>query len=397
MQAAPDDAALRADYIDCLQNLSAGHTGLSFALFPDYRAPVYFRCGSTDLENLLSVLIDQSYNFDFSVAPRRILDLGAYAGYAAIYFAMRFPEAEIFCVEPIAENCRILLLNTLPYRQITCRQAAGWRHAATLSSRSRHGGDAGTQLIAEPAHPTDQIVAFGINQLLRDRHWAAADLIKCDVVGAEAQIFADPTADWLNTLDALVIETYDDLMPGAGNYVAACFDPRRFHHAQYGRKHLYERTPPLTADIISRPTPLWVINPDAGLTPIMVQDVAPVPWGFFVFTGACCQLHPNPPGDHPPARAHVALDLSGHTRLSGEIWHAGEQSAPIDFTVEILTDAGAQLARQSYCLVEGEMRDITLEFAALYGRHWIVMQTTMAPAQPVNANAWARWLNLRLF
>ncbi len=396
MRARPGDAALRADYAACLRRLSAGQTGLGFALFPEYPAPIYFRCGTADLENMTSILMDRCYEVELSCAPNRILDLGAYAGYAAIYLTKWFPDAEIICVEPMSDNFRLLLLNTLPYQQITCRQAAAWRHPAVLSARTRHGGDAMVQLIAEPAPFGERIVAYSIKQLLRDADWPHVDLIKCDIVGAEAYIFADPTADWLNTLDALLIETYDDLVPGAGAYVAACFESRLFRHAQFGRKQIYERMPPLTAKGVSQPAPLWVFSPGPGLAAVMVQDVAPVPWGFFIYAGTCCQLHPNPPGDTPPACAYVVLELAGHTRLSGAIWHAGEQSAPVCFNLEIQTTAGEVRARRSHCLFDGQTRDITVEFPPLQGPHRIVLQTEMAPGQPANANAWARWLNLRL-
>lgn len=392
----PADQTLRGDYFACLERLSAGRTGLSFALLPELGVPLYFRCGSTDLANLMKVFVERCYQVELRAEPVRILDLGAYAGYAAIYWARRFPHADILCVEPMVENFRLLLLNTLPYRQIACRQAAVWRHATQLSDRSIHGGDAGRQLVETGDGQVGSINAVSVADLLRDVNWQRADLIKCDIAGAELQVFADPFAPWLNTLDTLVVETHDDLAPGASSLVEACFDPRCFHHFRYRDKQIFERSPPLRAALTARPGRVWVINPSAGLVPFVLQDVAPVPWGFFVFSATSCQLHPNPPGDGLPARALFPLVLSGQTRLTGTVWHGGEQSPPIRFLVAIEAADGHLVLERDYILSEGESRDIALEFSALSGRCRVVLQTEMAPGQPVNANAWARWLNLQL-
>ena len=396
MMLKPADQTLRADYFACLERLSSGRTGLSFALLPELGAPLYFRCGTTDLANLVKVFVERCYEVELKAEPVRILDLGAYAGYAAIYWARRFPHADILCLEPMADNFRLLMLNTLPYRQIYCRQAAVWRHATQLSARSIHGGDAGRQLIEAGDSQTGGIAALSVADLLRDVNWHQVDLIKCDIAGAEAQVFADPLAPWLNTLDALVVEAHDELVPGASKMVAACFDPRSFRHFRYRDKQVFERSPPLRAALAVRPNPVWVINPGTASTPFVVQDVAPVPWGFFVFSGTSCQLHPNPPGHDPAARAFFPLALFGQTRLTGTVWHAGEQSPPIRFLVAIEAADGHLVVEQDYILSEGESRDIALEFSALTGRCRVVLQTEMAPGQSVNANAWARWLNLQL-
>ena len=77
-------------------------------------------------------------------SPARILDLGAYVGYAAVYLAHRFPEAEIVCVEPAAPNFKVLTLNTValsarsPAQRRRVEQAG---HACRLRPRAgRLGG-----------------------------------------------------------------------------------------------------------------------------------------------------------------------------------------------------------------------------------------------------------------
>src|SRR5581483_12435843 len=99
MVAAPHDQSVRTRYFELLAQFAASRTGLSHALLPELGHPLYFRCGSSDVSNMTQIFRDNSYGFAMRATPRRILDLGAYAGYAAVYLARRFPQAEIACVE----------------------------------------------------------------------------------------------------------------------------------------------------------------------------------------------------------------------------------------------------------------------------------------------------------
>jgi FkbM family methyltransferase len=78
------------------------------------------------LRNFAQIFLNREYGFPIPFKPRRILDLGAYVGFAAIFLAQRFPDAEIVCVEPSAENFRLLMLNTSAYSNIRQINAAVW-------------------------------------------------------------------------------------------------------------------------------------------------------------------------------------------------------------------------------------------------------------------------------
>ena len=396
MLAAPDDQALRIHYLDLLRLLSAGHTGLSFARLPELAHPLYFRCGSGDLDCLASIFYDEIYGIEMLTSPARILDLGAHVGYAAIYLAHRFPTADILCVEPMSENIRLLLMNVLPYRRITSRNCAVWRIATMLSARMLQNGDFGVRLTEDDSDLDRTIPAFGVVDLLRAAGWASADLIKCSISGAEVAVFSDPTSVWLNSLDALIVETSDAAVAGASALLLACFDARLFLRRQYANKQVFERKHPFRALAAPEPAEIAVINPQPGILPMFVQDVSPVPWGFFVFDGHSCQLHPNFPGDGPPARAIFPRWFGGHTRITGSIRHAGELSPPIRYLVSIQTADNTILAQGDYVLAEGETQNFVVEFPALHGLHRVVLQTEMASEQTANAAAWARWIDLRL-
>ncbi|MBN8889912.1 MAG: hypothetical protein ABS99_04140 [Acetobacteraceae bacterium SCN 69-10] len=403
--AAPSDQALRGAYFDLLFRFAALRTGLSHALLPELGHPLYFRCGSSDVANLAQIFRDGAQGFAMRATPLHILDLGAYAGYAAIYLARRFPQARLLCVEPSPDSFRLLALNTIPYRRIERLQAAVWHHPTRLGVAARYYGDWGTRLQDDVPEEARTIPAEDVPGLLRLAGWARADLVKCDIEGAEAAVFADPHAGWLHTLDALAIETHDTVQPGCAAIVGACFDPALFERTQHGETTLYERRVPFRALLRPPPRTMRLIHAEPGLFPLALQGVSTEPWGFFTFDGTSCQLHPNPP-DGPPARAIFPRTLDGQTRLACTLTHAGHDAGDIRFTLLVEREDATVAARADHVLAAGTSLRVELKlpdppaeappWQGLHGRHRIVLQTAMADGATHNHNAWARWIDPRL-
>jgi hypothetical protein len=138
-----------------------------------------------------------------------------------------------------------------------------------------------------------------------------------------------------------------------------------------------------------------LINAEPGLFPIALQDVTPSPWGFFLFDGQSCQLHPNAPGG-APARALFPRTLDGQTRFATRLVHAGHPSEPIVFTLIVQREDGAELLRAAHRLTSMEEMDFEVALPALNGRHRIILQTEMHPSAQHNYNAWGRWIEPRV-
>jgi hypothetical protein len=107
LSGAPNDPILLTQYFKLLTEISRS-LGLIDARLPGCRFPLYLRGMTSDVNNLRQIFENQEYELRTNAEPRRILDLGAYAGYAAVWFANRFPDAEIVCVEPSPANFRML-------------------------------------------------------------------------------------------------------------------------------------------------------------------------------------------------------------------------------------------------------------------------------------------------
>lgn len=396
MRRTPSDWTLRKSYFDLLDRVSAGNVGLGWALLPELGHPLFFRHGSHDIANMAQIFLAQRYCAPLRSTPGRILDLGAYVGYAAVYFTARFPDAAILCAEPMADSFRLLVMNTLPYRQIICRDLAVWGHPAHLTPNAIRGGDAGMELADGVGQAGISCRAVTVPALLQSVGWSQIDLVKCDIEGGEAAVFADPQAPWLHTLDALMIDCHEATVPGGVEAVSACFGADQFRHQRDRDIEVFERRVPFRARAFSTPPQIMLLHAGPSVLPILVQDVDPVPWGFFIFDGASCQLHPNSPGSGAPARVIFPRNLTGHSRASATVIHAGVQAPPVRFLMQIQNEDGRVVAETSATLVEGQQQTIDMAFEPAFGPHQVVLQTEIAPGFSHNLNAWARWCNPRL-
>ncbi len=389
--AAPEDAGLRTAYFAQLQALAAGHAGLSHAMLPELGHPLYFRGATQDIANMAQMFHEQVLEVAMAATPRRILVIGAYAGYAAVWLARRHPLAEIACVEPMPANRRLLALNTAPWSRIRVLGLAAWHSATWLTTGVRLAGDWAPSLHDRAEAEERQVPARPVAELLAELGWPEADFVLCDAVGAEAAVFADSQAGWLRQLDVAMVHTHPGLVPGVEQMVAACFPPAFYDRRRHGDYEMFQRHVPLRA-YPPGPPRLYLIPDEPGLVPLLLYDLEPVSWAFFVFGGRSCQLHANMPGQ-PPPRAVFMHHLAGQTRFSATLHHAGMPSAPVVFTLVLERPDGSEVVRAEQVVAAREQMAWSVPLPAPVGPHRVVLQTAMAPGAGNNNSAWARWLD----
>jgi len=236
----PDNAELRARYRATLERINRTTLGLSTIVVPELSYPLYFRGGSSDLANFDQIFGLKELSVPLARAPARVLDLGAYVGYAAVYLAHLYPDAEIVCVEPSPSNFKLLTLNTASYPRIRRLNGAVWSKSARLSVNGHELGDWGAHFTAGNEDAVTQ--AWPVDEILRLNGWDRADLIKCDVEGTEREIFADRGARWHQEAQCVTVETHDAWIPNCLSTVQACFPEDRFDRAaKYGRLFVVTR------------------------------------------------------------------------------------------------------------------------------------------------------------
>ena len=344
---------------------------------------------------LAQIFRDDAFAFEMRPTPLRILVLGAYTGYSTVDLARRYPRARFLAVEPLPDNYRLLQLNTLPNPRIRTAQVAAWHHPARLAATRRFQADWAIRLHDEAVEAERTVGAVSVKELLGHAGWPGADMVVCDASGAEREVFANPLAPWLNSLDAAVVRLHEQMAPQATAWVNAALEPEEFEHRKLGDMELYVRREPRT---VYPPTPAEVplLRASPGLSTFALADVPQASFGFFVFDGSNCQLHPTPPGS-PPARAIFALRADGQERFVSGVLHAGEPAAPIVFTVAVQREDGSLAGRGEVTMKQRETGRLVIEFGGkLTGAVRVVLQTAMAPSAPTANMAWARWLNPRL-
>lgn len=396
MAAAPNDPALRTAYFDLLATMSASGSGLLFAHLPDIAAPLAFRAGTPDLPALAEVFRDNILGFAMAPTPRRILLLGAFAGYTAVDLARRYPRAEILAVEPLPDNIRLLHLNTAAWRRIRVAPVAAWHSATRVSAFARFQADWSVRMGDEGLDANRVLPALPVRDILAQAGWDHADMIVCDTTGAEREIFADRFEPWLGGVDALLIRVYAlDKTTSGAPAVQAAFPPGAFDCRKAGEFHLFTRSQPRTTEP-KLPPALPLLRTDPGLQPFWLNDVPPGNAGFFIFDGGSCQLHPSGLHDRP-ARAIFVVGEPGYRRFQAGIAHAGLLTAkPVVFTVFAVQSDGRSAAQDSMTLAPQQTGRISLKLPELPAPFHIVLQTAMEPDTTDVRLAWARWLEPKL-
>lgn len=145
---------------------------------------------------------------------RLVLDLGANIGVAAALLAERFPAAVVLAVEPDPGNFDLLKNNAAPFGgRIRCVRAcvAATRRTVTLDRTAFEGEPwAFAMADAHEGSPAEAIDAITIDGLLADAGIDASapiDLVKCDIEGAEHEVF-EHGARWLARARVLVVELH---------------------------------------------------------------------------------------------------------------------------------------------------------------------------------------------
>jgi len=146
---------------------------------------------------------------------RTILDVGANAGIAAVWFKSLIPEAELACIEPDPRNLPLARLN-LTENGISAKifECA----VATYTGKTRLGIEAwnGKSSLEDAglyAHREFvEVRTRRIPEILDDLGWRRVDLLKMDIEGMERDILANG-GDWLDRVGLIVLEVHQNTSP----------------------------------------------------------------------------------------------------------------------------------------------------------------------------------------
>jgi len=189
---------------------------------PGVKYPIHLRLRTTDVSLFSEILLKSEYDCGAIRSPKVILDAGANIGVASVFFANKYPDAQIIAIEPEASNFQLLVKNTAQYPRITCIEAALWNSDTTVTLADPGGGNwAFRTLEAErTGNPTQRqtVEAITVHTLMNRLGLDRIDLMKVDIEGAEREVFGG-TPLWIDKVGLIAIELHDAILPGCSRAV----------------------------------------------------------------------------------------------------------------------------------------------------------------------------------
>ena len=178
---------------------------------PGIETPVHFRKGSSDIPTFHQIFCFDEYGFEFKSEPKTIIDAGANVGFAALYFARRFPDAMIYSIEPEKSNFDALEKNTNQLPNVKAYKNAlsnvsGQQIEIVDSGR----GEWGFMTKKSEANEVvkEKVATISISEIMSANNLDSVDIVKIDIEGAEQELFEN-NFDWLANTRCLIIELHD--------------------------------------------------------------------------------------------------------------------------------------------------------------------------------------------
>jgi FkbM family methyltransferase len=178
-----------------------------------HRFPIRARYGSSDLDVFEQIFVQEEHRPLRDVREARlIVDCGAYVGYSGMYLLDAFPDAHLIAVEPDEGNFALLDRNLGCYgERVSLIHSAIWPSKTRLvvsRGEYRDGREWANQVRESLAGEEPSVDAIDIETLLADYPSRSIDILKIDIEGAEAILFASNCESWLDRVRNIAIELH---------------------------------------------------------------------------------------------------------------------------------------------------------------------------------------------
>jgi len=177
--------------------------------------PLCVRAQSSDPVVYEQVFVEREYECLGDIGDVRLaIDCGANVGYSSAYFLSRYPSCRVLAVEPDPGNFAMLRRNLAMYgSRATPIRAAVWSRVTPLAisgEKYRDGREWTRQVRLCGAGDSADVEGVDIETLLTASEDPRPLLLKMDIEGAEAVVFAENYESWLEKTDVIAIELHDD-------------------------------------------------------------------------------------------------------------------------------------------------------------------------------------------
>jgi FkbM family methyltransferase len=236
-------SGLRASYLLAREELAArdANSPPRQMRIPKVPHAIWLRHGTSDFATMEQVFIHREYDFvawrsHHAMIERTyaellesgklpvIVDCGANIGCASIWFALRFPRAFVYAIEPEPQNFTMLCQNVSAYVNVTPIQAGISDRATRLSLRNPNGEPWACQTVDDEQ---GSVVTVTVADLLNRLPNCVPLIVKVDIEGYETSLFRSNTA-WAAQTPLVVFEMHDWLFHwrGTGDAIFRCLTQR---------------------------------------------------------------------------------------------------------------------------------------------------------------------------
>lgn len=184
-----------------------------------YRRKIYLRPHTSDYYTFDQVFIEDQYDLEVPFEPRTIIDAGANIGLSSIYFAERFPHAQIIAIEPSAENFEVLKQNVAGLENIHPLCMGLWNKDACLEIIDLKTSKNSFMVKEVGPDTAGCIPAISVPAIMRKFNLDTIDIFKIDIEGSEKELFQENFAPWLGKTRMLIIEIHDFMKDGCATSV----------------------------------------------------------------------------------------------------------------------------------------------------------------------------------
>jgi FkbM family methyltransferase len=178
--------------------------------------PVFVRPRSSDLSVFHQIFIEREYRcLDDVTDVRFIIDCGANVGYSSLCFLSQHPDARLVAIEPERNNFAALARNLHRFSdRVELLQRGLWSHSTGLVIEEHDDAADGkdwafTVREAEPGEAPD-VTATDLTTIWKNAGCPTIDILKVDIEGSEAVVFAAEEKPWLDAVRNIVIELHGE-------------------------------------------------------------------------------------------------------------------------------------------------------------------------------------------
>jgi FkbM family methyltransferase len=141
-----------------------------------------------------------------------VIDAGAHIGCSVLWYATKYPSAQIFAVEANQKNHQQLTKNTQHLKNVMVYQAALSGEANLIMEQEDKRAEtlkySYSYSFKESKSADSGLKSISIPEIMKQNNLTELDVVKIDIEGGEVEVFSK-NVDWVKATKQIVVEMHD--------------------------------------------------------------------------------------------------------------------------------------------------------------------------------------------